>query len=392
VRISWFVLLGMKKGNLTSLVLLSSALAIPAYAEKVQLEQLPSDLQEKIRAQVGSNRVEDIDRETRNGRTVYEVAFKENGQHREIQIEHNDSSSAAATSSSSSVSSQKVRYEELPENVKRVADAQLQGAEVNDIDRQTKNGRTTYEIGFKRNDGTQQELLVAEDGQILSGNQTSVATSSSSTPPGGNQPYWNYRGVRPAQTGQTRVIPYDQVPSNIRTVAESRLREGHVSQVQRTIRNGGDISYQIDFRKEDGRNQRLVVADDGRVISDQFLTAGVGSPASVQSGSSSSSTAATATSPVQLLSAQEITHSQLPVGVARVVKGYTTNANIEEIHRGTWNGREVYQVTYRDNSNQQVRLQLDENGQVIYTPNASAPASATQNLINNIGRLLDNNN
>ena len=135
----------MKKGNFKSVMVLSGALgaslAFPAYAEKVQMEQLPSDLQDKIRAQVGSNRVEDIDRETRNGRTIYEVAFKDNGQHREIQIEHNDASgSAPQTSTASGASSQKMSYSELPENIRRVADAHIRYTGKGDIARASRQG------------------------------------------------------------------------------------------------------------------------------------------------------------------------------------------------------------------------------------------------------------
>lgn len=400
----------MKKGNFTSLVLLSGALAVPAFAEKVNMEQLPSDLQEKIRAQVGGNRVEDIDREVRDGRTFYEVGYKDNGQHREIRIEHNDAAGTAPAASSSSAISQKISYEQLPENVKRVADSYTQGAEVNDVDRRTKDGRTVYEIGFKRDDGgAQQELLLAEDGQVLSNSRASAsasgnstATSSSSTT---GQP--NYRGVIPGQrasssSAHSRTMQYDQLPPTVRSVADSRLSDGHVSQVQRMIQNGS-ISYQIDFKKEDGRNQQLVLAENGRVIRDQFISAtDVGSPGGIQWGSESSSSATTSsstsspagnlTTPVQLLSAQEINRSQLPVGVARVVRGYTTNANIEEVHRGVWNGREVYQVSYRESNNQLVRLQLDSNGQVIFDPRANPnTGTPTQNLLNNIGRLFDNN-
>jgi hypothetical protein len=168
----------------------------------------------------------------------------------------------------------------------------------------------------------------------------------------------------------------------------------------------GDVSYQIDFKKEDGRNQQLVVSEDGRVIRDQFISAtDVGSPGGVQWGSSSSSSATTSTStsttspggnlstPVSLLSAQEVSRDQMPVGVARVVRGYTTNGNIEEIHRGTWNGREVYQVSYRENNDQLVRLQVASDGQVIYDPRGNtASGTPTQNLLNNLGRIFDNNN
>lgn len=388
----------MKRGNFTSLVLLSGALALPAFAEKVQFEQLPAGLQEKIRAQVGSTAdIQDIDRNVKDGKTIYEVGYKKDGQHHESQFEYSETSAAVATSTSSSASSQKIQYDQLPENVKRVADAQLQGAEVNDVDRQVKNGRTTYEIGYKqRAGGPQRELLISESGEIL--NQS---TTTAGTAPAENQPYRNYRGVIPGQgtsaSASARVIDYNQLPSNIRSVAESRLSDGDVSQVQRVIQNG-QIAYHIDFKKEDGRNQQLVIAEDGRVLRDQFVAASaVGSAGAVQSGSSSASTTtrseyANITNPVQLLSAQEITRNQLPVGVARTVRGYTTNANIEEIHRGTWNGKEVYQVSYMDNNNQLVRLQLDANGNIIYDPRNVNSGSTTQNLLNNVGRALFDKN
>jgi uncharacterized membrane protein YkoI len=398
----------MKHRNFTSLVLLSGALAFPAYAEKVKLEQLPSELQDKIRAQVGNNRVEDIDRNSRDGRTIYEVAFKDNGQHREIQIEHNDSAGTApADARDAGPISQKIRYEQLPDNVKRVADSYTQGSEINDIDRRTKDGRTVYEIGYKRNDGSaQQELLLSENGQVLSSssasandNSTSAAASSSSS---GRQP--NYRGVIPGQrsnneVARLRTIQYDQLPATVRSVSDSRLSDGHVSQVQRVLQNGS-ISYQIDFKKEDGRSQQLVVSEDGRVLRDQFISAtNVGSPGGVQWGNSSSATATTSsstspanlTAPAQLLSAQEINRDQMPVAVARTVRGYTTTSNIEEVHRGTWNGQQVYQVSYRENNNQLVRLQLDSNGQVIFDPRNSNATTPAQGLLNNIGRLFDNN-
>src|SRR5688572_10713799 len=107
----------MKTGNFTTLVLLSGALVFPAYAEKVKFEQLPADMQAKIRAQTGSAVIEDIDRETRNGKTIYEVAFKKNGQHTEVQIE--EGSMAPSVSNTETLDSRKITYGELPDGVKR---------------------------------------------------------------------------------------------------------------------------------------------------------------------------------------------------------------------------------------------------------------------------------
>ncbi|MGZ8920094.1 MAG: hypothetical protein ACXW3L_03840 [Limisphaerales bacterium] len=394
----------MKTRNFSKLVLLSGALAFPSYAEKVNLEQLPSDLQDRIRAEVGNSRIEDIDRQTKDGKTVYEVGYKKDGQHVESRFEHNENTSTAASATSIS---QKIRYEDLPAAVKRVADGRLEGAEVNDVDRRTKDGRTVYEIGYKHKDGAaQQELLIAEDGRILKEGARNITTSSSTTPPQrpsiwsrGARPQANTPRVQPNASVNTRTMPFSDLPSAVRSAAEARLSDGHVSRVQRMIQNG-QVSYELTFGREDGRTQMLVVNEDGRIVKDQILSGSIGSPAVSQSNTDSSSAAEPAntqaaqyahiTTPVQLLNPQQINYSQLPVGVARFVRGYTTQASIDEIRRGSWRGQDAYQIGFTDRNNRYVQLQLDANGQVIYDPRRGNTSSDTGKVINNIGRLFDN--
>src|SRR5688500_19994170 len=150
----------MKKGNFSSLVLLSGALAIPAFAEKVKFEDLPAGLQDKIRSQVGgSAEIQDIDRNTRDGKTIYEDGYKKDGQHAETQFEYNEPQQViSSSSSSSSAASQKISYDQLPENIKRIAQSYVKDGEVYDGERQVRNGQTTYEIGYRLRDrGSQRE-------------------------------------------------------------------------------------------------------------------------------------------------------------------------------------------------------------------------------------------
>ena len=102
----------MKKGNFTSLVLLSGALAFPAFAEKVKFEDLPSGLQEKIRSQVGgSAKIQDIDRNTRDGKTIYEVGYKKDGQHNEARFEYDQPQEVTSSTSSSTAGSQSAHHD-----------------------------------------------------------------------------------------------------------------------------------------------------------------------------------------------------------------------------------------------------------------------------------------
>jgi uncharacterized membrane protein YkoI len=289
--------------------------------------------------------------------------------------------------------------------VKRVAKSYVQDGEVNDVDRQVRNGQTTYEIGYKlRDGGSQRELVISENGDVLNQRTTTTASSSTSNSTQVPERLRNRPGVRwgagnnsSSASESTRTMQYNELPANVRSVSDARLSDGHVQKVERVIQNG-QIRYDIDFRKEDGRWQELVIAEDGRVIRYNENTA-VGSSPAVQSSSSSSrgdqaissraEQYAHITTPVQLLNPRAIDRNQLPAQVSRVVRGYTTDANIDEIRRGTWRGDEVYQVGFTDRDNRYVQLQLDTNGQVIYDPRRTT-GSTTGNVINNLNRLFNN--
>lgn len=394
----------MKKAAYTTLLALSGALVFPVAAEKVQFEQLSPQVQSAIRAQVGSERIEDIDRETRNGRTVYEVGFKRNGQHTEIQVEDPGNNTAATPARSTQLDSRKISYNELPPSVKAAADAHLAGAEVNDVDRQVKNGQVTYEIGFKRNNGPQQELLLSEHGNVLSGG--AIAAQSPTIITGQPRQESFPSGTRVQAQSQMRSMAYSELPASVRQAAESRLSDGEVTRVERYLQNG-ETRYQIGFQREDGQYQQLLVAGSGVVIShDTFASAAaatsaaIGSAGTYQSGAASSTTVPVqrgdysfVTSPVQLSNPEDMSRADLPAGVRRELRKHTQANRVAEVKRGEWRGQTVYQVGFTGPDNRYVEMQFDQNGQVIYDPRLTPQqgANTTENLINNIGRALFNN-
>ena len=261
----------------TTLSLLGAALVAPSFADKVKLEQLSPELQQKIRAKVGSARIEDIDRDTRNGKTTYEVAFKNvDGKNTELLFE--DSGTVAAPPADPNLDSRKLTYNELPVPVRRTADSQISGGEVNDVERKVRNGRVTYGIGFKGANGTgpQRELVIDSEGNLLRGGHGGSPTASSSSP-------------------SVQTIAYTDVPQNIRKVAGSHLNHGNVERVERRIQNGA-TDYTILFKKDNGEYQQMVIADDGHVVSNQMVPASsVGSAGTIQSGGAARSAPSTST-------------------------------------------------------------------------------------------------
>lgn len=57
-----------------------------ATADEVSIDQVPPAVRATIEREVGKGRLEEIERETRNGRTVYEVEFERDGKDREIHV------------------------------------------------------------------------------------------------------------------------------------------------------------------------------------------------------------------------------------------------------------------------------------------------------------------
>lgn len=277
----------MKKGKIGTITFLSSALLIPAYADKVQLQQLPSDVQARIRAQVGSGEINDIDRNVINGHTSYEVGFKVNGgPQQELKFDQTGNlRTANASASAAPLDSRKLNKSELPVQVRRVVNSRLQGMEINDIEREVKNGQVTYGIGYKQAGGVgpQQELVLSDSGSII---RSSAGLTDTTVGPYSSPTY----SIPSTSTGaiNTHVMRYDDVPQNVKSVAAAHMNHGAVKRVERQVTNG-EIDYMIDFLKDNGQYQEMVISEDGRVISNQLLpSSGVGAPAGTQSGTSSS--------------------------------------------------------------------------------------------------------
>lgn len=385
----------MKTAAYTSIAILSGALIYPAYCEKVQFEQLPASAQSAIRAQVGSERIEDIDRETRGGKTIYEVAFKRNGQHTEIQVADPGPAPASAPVVAQALDSRKITYNELPANVRSAADSHLAGAEINDVDRQVRDGKVTYEIGYKRSGGAQQELVLSEHGNVISGNRSRF---------GARRP----AAASPAVAApSSKAIPYADVPASVRRIAESKLSKGGVSRVDRFVQNG-DITYQIGFQREDGQYQRLTLSDEGQVLSDQMFAnaaSAAGAAGTFQSGTAESPVVSAVpasrqaseysfvTAPVQLSNPETIERADLPAAVRRELRNQAQANAVQKATRGEWRGKTVYQVGFTGADNRPFDVQFDQTGQIVYDSRTAPAANAPGNILNNLGRaILDNQN
>jgi uncharacterized membrane protein YkoI len=349
---------------------LCGAFVTTAFAEKVRLEQLPQELRDKVRIHAGAAQIEDIDREVRNGKTVYGIAFKRNGQHVELQL---DDKGNLMNPAGAQLDARKVTMAELPEPVRKMVEARLRGAAPNDIDRQVRNGEVSYEIGFKQGD-KQQEIVISQDGRILRDyelSNSSLAIASVTAQASTNA----------VALSSKQKVAFESLPEPVRQTVTAAARGARIEDVERGQWRSRTV-YEAAF-KDQGRHVELQVEENGRIVHDPRIQAStatssgpagatsaspaVGSPAARASGAAISSQTAGVTGPVPLSASSKVERSAVPPAVERGILTHAEGARIEDIERGSWNGKTVYEVGFKDKE-RHVELQLDEQGSVIFDP------------------------
>ena len=178
-----------------------------------RIEDLPPAVQKAVRDQSGGQKIADIDRETRTGRTVWEVEFEKDGRNTEIHLAEDgtllpesdrplfgrtqdqtgtptppgERTTATGTPAGTQTGRSGValavgtRWEDLPKAVQEKSMQYGGKDKVADIDREDFRGKVAYEIEFRRQ-GRNLEIHFGEDGTILESNDPGVAQAQGSAP------------------------------------------------------------------------------------------------------------------------------------------------------------------------------------------------------------------
>jgi uncharacterized membrane protein YkoI len=356
---------GMKTTRYLTAALCGSALLFSANAEKVRFEELPIALKDKIRIHSGSAPIEDVDRQSKGGKTVYEVGFKKNGQHTEMIFDEKGEPITGA--GNPALDSRKISYNELPEAVRKTLEARVKSGEVNDIDRQMKNGEAIYEVGFKQND-QQQELVLSQDGRILNDSPavgTVAVGAPGGTVSGAADSSANNLMAQPVTLSASQKVQLTQLPAKVQRGIATAAAGARIEDVERGIWQGQNV-YQAAF-KENGKHVEVQVRENGTVLHDpRAVRRGAGAPARLTKGRSAEY--ASVTSLVPLSAGKKVERSALPRMVQRRLYSHIQTDKIEDIEQGTWQGKTIYQVAFKDPTGKHVELQIDEKGAIVFDP------------------------
>lgn len=144
-----------------SLLALLAATSIPAYAGDVNLKDCPAAVQQTFQANSRSGTLDDIEMIKIEGRTRY-VAEYDLSKEKSLKIYVDEDGKLLKTK-------EELQPEELPAAVGSAAQKLVPaGGKLSDVDKEVAGGKTTYLVEIDRPNSPDLDVVVAEDGAVLS--------------------------------------------------------------------------------------------------------------------------------------------------------------------------------------------------------------------------------
>lgn len=324
----------MKK-NLGIIAILT-AFGISAFAEKITETQLPAAVQRTLNQQKGTDTVKDIEKETRNGQTVYEVELNRRGLNPKIVIAEDGSLVRDARANDTPGAGPAwarvptMRLEDVPPAVRKTIEQQAAGRKVADIDRETWDGKTVFEVEFAQT-GRNEQIHVSEDGRIV-----------------------KHEGKEPARTTTANTLKgpmigtrFSDTPPAVQATIQREANGAEIADIDKERREGR-VLYEVEF-KNPGRNIEIHVAEDGSIVQD--------SRRDVRGQGATGAGAQTRTGTTR---GNNLTFEQAPPAVQAAIRANGDPSTIKEIERGEKGGRMVYTVEFqKDGRNTKIDIAQD---------------------------------
>jgi len=312
-----------------------------AYADKVEFSTLPAAAQKTVNDHRQGAVIEDIDRETKDGRTFYEVTFKRDGKNVDLRV-NPDGTLIQDTDKKGvlgnvdvklpDLGGRKMQLSELPVAVQNTIRSHSNGAPIEDIDRETKDGRTIYEVAFKR-DGKNTELKVAEDGSVIRDDNNKLSLNLGKN--------------------ESRV-EFSQLPAAVRKTIQSQAGAAKIADLDRETRDGR-VVYEVEFERQ-GRNTEIVVAEDGTLLKQQTPRAG-------------------------FVSRSRTDVSRLPMAVQNSIRQHSAGGAVADIDEETRDGRRVYEVEFQREG---------KNNELVFAEDGSILTESSGGQATVLGRIQSN--
>ena len=294
-----------------------------ALADKVPLTQLPDAVQKAIKQHSQGETLEHVERDTKNGQTVYEAEFKRDGLNRHVTFAADGTIVADKHLSDVFSTQPSMNLNDLPAAVQKTVKEQQAGREVADIDKEMWNGKQVYEVEFKEK-GPNSRIYVASDGSIVVDKDKRAGT---------------YLGTQLSET-----------PAAVQATVKRLVSSAQIEDVDVESKNGQTV-YDVEVKQE-GLNRHLKIAENGALMADSNdkSSKGLGERVRETLGLDRSDST--------------LTLDQVPAAVQKTIRDNCDVGTLKPIKRETRNGRAQYDVEY-EKAGKNLRLTVGEDGAIL---------------------------
>ena len=229
-----------------------------AFADKVPVSQLPDAVQKAIKDYSKGETLEHVERETKNGQTVYEAEFKREGLNRRVMFAADGTllpdQGIVHRTENALGREPAITFSELPAAVQKTVKEQQAGRDIEKIEKEMRDGKTVYNVELK-DQGANSHIYVASDG--------SMVVDKSATGRGFGERVREKVGLGDRESS---TMTLEQTPAAVQKTIREHCDVGTLKPIKRELRNGR-TQYDVEFEKE-GKNLRMTVGEDGTVLKD----------------------------------------------------------------------------------------------------------------------------
>lgn len=312
---------------------------VAASAQEIEQSQLPAPVVKALGDVKGPDLVGKIERQVKDGKTIYEVQFARRGVNPRVWIAEDGTVIRDTRRVEVAIPpigegvpdyvaplnrTRTLQLTDVPVPVQKAIREHAAGRDVADIDRETWKGHVVYEVEFAQT-GRNALIHIADDGTIVRAERVGT-------------------GVLGVHLGTQLEDTPAAVQDTIKRVGGNRP----IADIDREHRNGQTV-YEVEF-KEPGRNIELHIAENGRILQDSRKLEAVGSAGrQPQTG---------------VGAARDVQLDDLPANIRSRIQDTTGDAQPKRIRQTTENGLAVYEVELESNG-KTTRFRVTSDGTVL---------------------------
>ncbi len=275
---------------------------------KITLDQAPAEVKASIERESHGSTIEEIEKETKDGKSTFEIEVVKDGKKTEIKFAEDGKVIGHDEDDKDEEGDVKLTLDQVPAAVKTTLQRKSQGAEITAIEKEEENGRTVYVADLLKGK-EKSEIKVAEDGKFLE---------------------------------REIVVSLKRVPSPVRTTLQKEAQGGKLGEeIEKAIRDG-KVIYSADITVGKKKSE-IEVSEDGKVLKREAEDDEDGEHEDNE---------------------VKVTLDQVPAPVKATLEQESKGGTIGEIEQETEHGQTVYSAALVVNG-KKTEVELDAGGKVL---------------------------